>query len=107
MHMLRQRGWTYDWGPSEVFSKEHVLLLLCARHPVYRISFLVVLLAMFNLRRCDAPRSCLLRPASYWTTGTSACANADRLSFLSWTIAWARAREDCAPARALICVCRL
>jgi hypothetical protein len=25
---------TYNWGPSEVLSKEHILLLLCTRHLV-------------------------------------------------------------------------
>jgi hypothetical protein len=52
--MLRQCGRTYDWWPCEVLSKEHILLLLCARHLVYSILTLVVLPAMST--RADATR---------------------------------------------------
>ena len=31
---LTKNNDTYNWGPSKVLSKEHILLLLCARHLV-------------------------------------------------------------------------
>ena len=62
-------NYTYNWGPSKVLCKEHILLLLCARHLV--CCWVVVAVgAMLQRDVCDAPRD-VFTPANKPTRVTS------------------------------------